>query len=74
MHLELVHVLLERLEGKVKEMGACGDRPTWVLTSARELLLVMSLFMKKSVMAVCLVLGLSVGPSGGVGYVPRPSG
>ena len=74
MHFELVHFLLESLEGKVKEMEMCGEGPTWVVASVRELLLVMSLFMKKSVMAVCLVPGLRVGPTGGVGGVPRPGG
>ena len=44
MHFELVHFLHEGLEGKVKEMEKCGEWPTWVVTSVRELLLVMSLF------------------------------
>ena len=71
MQFELVHVLLEGLEGKVKEVEVCGEWPTWVVTSVRELLLVMTLFLKKSVMAICLVPGLQVGHTGGVGCAPN---
>ena len=74
MHFELVHFNLEGLEGKVKEIEECGEWPTWGVTSVRELLLVMSLFMKKSVMAVCLVPRLWVDPTGGVGCVSKPGG
>ena len=39
-----------------------GVVPTLVVKSVRELLLVMRHFLKKSVMAVCLVPGLVEGP------------
>ena len=74
MHLELLYFLLEGLVGKLTEMEECGEWLTWVVTSIRELLLVMSLFLKKSVMAVCLVPGLRLGPTWGVGSVPKVGG
>ena len=44
------------------DLDLWGVGPTLVVTSVRELLLVMRHFLKKSVMAVCLVLGLKEGP------------
>ena len=70
MHLELVHFLLKSLEGKVMDLDVCGRGPTLVVTSVRELLLVMRCFLKKSVMAVCFVPWLGVGSSGRMGFVP----
>ena len=50
-----VPLLLEGLNGKVEEMEECGDWPTRVVTSVREQLWVMGLFLKKSMKAINLV-------------------
>ena len=37
MHFELVYFLLEGLMGKVKEIEECGEWPSQLVTSVREL-------------------------------------
>ena len=57
-----MHFLLKGLEEKVMALDLWGIRPTLVVKSVTELLLVMRRFLKKSVMAACLVPGLVEGP------------